>query len=397
MLHNDIVTFSEKLRETPIEMHNRELAVARLEAVLARVDPKARIHTFGSSATGLRLPYGDVDLMIETRMIDRSVLIKRLRRSLIDANVAGKILALPKARVPIVKWVDRETGVQLDACFNHVDGLVTTAALARAASTTPELRPLVLVLKSQLIMHGLNETVNGGVGGYLLANMVRHVLALPPAHAQIHSSDSHIAHDSEAEHTPEEPEDLGGMLLRFYWYYGYKLDLSSSIVMSERGGAGVICRPGTKGYMAHDHDQLSLSDPARPGNDLGAKAFRFQTVRRLLRLTYTKAIDQIARRDSIGAKAAPILSTIIPTWSRGDRYTRGGARKGQKALLQMQNRRKKEEAQFEEHIRAAGEGHAATATAEFGDAGDREPFVNTTESMPLVSDPLWSAALRDRS
>jgi hypothetical protein len=44
------------------------------------------------------------------------------------------------------------------------------------AATLPELRPLVLELKSQLLMHGLHETRTGGVGGYLLANMVRHML-----------------------------------------------------------------------------------------------------------------------------------------------------------------------------------------------------------------------------
>jgi hypothetical protein len=38
------------------------------------------------------------------------------------------------------------------------------------AATLPELRPLVLELKSQLLMHGLHETRTGGVGGYHLAN-----------------------------------------------------------------------------------------------------------------------------------------------------------------------------------------------------------------------------------
>ena len=73
-------------------------------------------------------------------------------KALKASRVSARILPLPHAKVPIVKWTDRQTGTQLDACFNNVDGLVATAALARVSAAMPELRPLVLVLKSQLMM-----------------------------------------------------------------------------------------------------------------------------------------------------------------------------------------------------------------------------------------------------
>ena len=145
------------------------------------------MHSFGSCMTGLRLPYGDIDLMFETgasnsdkvaqrRMVLR--MARELRRR--KGSIASHITAIKHARVPIIKWTDAQSGLQVDASFNNTDGLVNTASLARAVAATPAMRPLTLVLKSQLMREGLNETVTGGVGGYLLANMVRHVLLSPP-------------------------------------------------------------------------------------------------------------------------------------------------------------------------------------------------------------------------
>ncbi len=71
-------------------------------------------------------------------------------------------------------------GVHVDLCVNQVDSLKTTALLARSAAVQPDLRPLALVLKSQLLLHRLHDTHSGGVGGYLLANMLRHLILHPP-------------------------------------------------------------------------------------------------------------------------------------------------------------------------------------------------------------------------
>ena len=86
----------------------------------------------------------------------------------------------------------------------------------------------------------------------------------------------------------EEVEDLGGLLLRFYWYYGHKLDLSSSIELREASGRSAaqsnLRRQGRAGWRDHHRNMLSINDPANPDTDIGSKAFRFLSVRRLLRL-----------------------------------------------------------------------------------------------------------------
>ena len=60
----------------------------------------------------------------------------------------------------------------------------------------------------------------------------------------------------------------------------------------------------------HADDKLSLSDPASPWVDLGSKAYNFESVRRLMRLTYMQLLQRVA-----------IVNTrpeerFVPKWQR---------------------------------------------------------------------------------
>jgi hypothetical protein len=187
--------------------------------------------------------------------------------------------------------------------------LTSNAVQAEALVALARQRNLVL-------MHGLHNAFTGGVGGYLLANMVRHLLLLSPPPLE-HSRATRPARESGAFEAPlvdEVPqvgnaaaaradgahevdaagEDLGGALLRFYWYYGYQLDLKSSIVMSEGPETWLATGPGWQGWLEHSPGMLSINDPLKPESDLGAKAFRYNIVRQLLRASYVKLSAQVA-------------------------------------------------------------------------------------------------------
>ena len=64
-LTEEILCFANQMRETPADIEQRDKAISHCKKVLKRVEPGARVHMFGSCVTGLRLPHGDVDLMIE--------------------------------------------------------------------------------------------------------------------------------------------------------------------------------------------------------------------------------------------------------------------------------------------------------------------------------------------
>ena len=148
-LHTDISHFAKQLLETEGDANRISATVARTSMVLQTVWPGARIHTFGSVATSLRLPYGDIDLMIEAPGAAPRKLLPELSSALRNAGIPSTILVLLHANVPILKWTDRLTGMKVDACLNNFGGCETSAILQRSVESLDKLRPLTLVLKSQ--------------------------------------------------------------------------------------------------------------------------------------------------------------------------------------------------------------------------------------------------------
>lgn len=100
------------------------------------------VRAFGSYDTGLHLPSSDVDLVIlGTGYTDRQEQPKALNKfaeALRGANWKHRQLeVVGKAKVPIVKFVDEETGVAVDICFETRDGLKTSALARKAVETFP--------------------------------------------------------------------------------------------------------------------------------------------------------------------------------------------------------------------------------------------------------------------
>lgn len=61
-----------------------------------------------------------------------------------------EVKPIPHARVPIVKFVDRDTGIQCDMCVNNMLGIRNSILLRTYSKTDPRLRPLVFVVSPPL-------------------------------------------------------------------------------------------------------------------------------------------------------------------------------------------------------------------------------------------------------
>ncbi|KAL1511596.1 hypothetical protein AB1Y20_006390 [Prymnesium parvum] len=291
-LHQDLLAFSRQAAEPPAEAAARSAALLRLQHALRIASPAGgAAHVIGSTSSALQLPRGDVDVVIEAPgaalAADRAALLLRLSHALREGGVAGAQLCRPS----FLKWTDAETGVKFDASVNHAAAVRSSALLARAVAAEPAIAPLVKVVKAQLLLHGAHQSYNGGVNGYLLANMVRHLLARRGAIAR--ELDARDAAEGGVRRGAAEGEfDLGGLLLHFYWYYGFEVDVRCTlrVVPDEHDRTGALVhRPGTRGHMPHEPHMLSLIDPEDSGNDVGKSAYRFYTaVRTMLRASYTR-------------------------------------------------------------------------------------------------------------
>ena len=112
----------------------------------------------------------------------------------------GTVLVIAQAKVPIIKFVDRKTGLKVDLCFNNTSGLPTIATYRMWKSRYPLMPMMVSVVKHFLMVRGLNDVATGGLGGFSAICLVTSLIQHLPAFAQ--------------------PLNVGQLLLEFFNLYG---------------------------------------------------------------------------------------------------------------------------------------------------------------------------------
>merc|ERR1719254_83394 len=88
---------------------------------------------------------------------------------------------IESAKVPVLKVRAQASGLRADIVFNQPDGIETSRFIKERCDEYPQMRPLLIFLKYFLMQRGLHETYTGGVGAYLLCNVVLHFLQRHPA------------------------------------------------------------------------------------------------------------------------------------------------------------------------------------------------------------------------
>jgi non-canonical poly(A) RNA polymerase PAPD5/7 len=174
-----------------------------------------QMYPFGSFMSGLYLPTGDMDLAFCSRAFVNGglprppsesqlrALVKVFRKSPLAVN--KHIEPVLKARVPLIKYVDNVTGLKIDISFENNSGLIAVNTFKKWREQWPVMPVLVTIIKQYLLMRGLNEPVNGGIGGFSVICMVVSMLQMMPA---VQSGDM----------VPEH--DLGALLIHFFDLYG---------------------------------------------------------------------------------------------------------------------------------------------------------------------------------
>jgi len=96
--------------------------VSRLSEVAKLIWPNSEVSPFGSLANGLWLPNSDIDIVIKTHTNENSGnLIDLFSEKIIQLAMASNLEKIYSARVPIIKIIDRPTGIHVDISFN-IDG-----------------------------------------------------------------------------------------------------------------------------------------------------------------------------------------------------------------------------------------------------------------------------------
>jgi non-canonical poly(A) RNA polymerase PAPD5/7 len=300
-LHEEILDLVDYLSLNEEEHQARVRLVDQLRKLVMELWPDAKLKTFGSFATSLYLPTSDIDVVIFSRQVDEThgvqMALKRLATRLKRKNLASHLQIISRARVPLVKMVDRVLGCSVDFSFNVDNGPRAVPLIRNYIEDYPAARPLVLMIKLFLQQRGLNEVFTGGIGSFSLTLLVVSFLQLHPRlqHRQIRAE-----------------ENLGVLLIDLLELYGKHFNYSKTGISLKNNGR--YFSKSSRGWtVAGRPFLLALEDPQDRDNDVGRNSFNIMAVRQALEFGYSTLVSQCLNRlhRSSSEKPDSILSHII--------------------------------------------------------------------------------------
>lgn len=220
-LHKEIIDFYEWVKPKDFERAVRDEVFRRLRDAFTRYLPGGELKAFGSYAAGLYLPTADMDLVYLRRDFrpgraltrqETKDLLFSFSRYLRETRIAKptSITVISGAKVPIVKFVDRASGLKVDLSFDNDSGVVAIDTFQKWKELYPAMPFIVAIVKQYLMVRGLNDVATGGMGGFSTICLVTSLLQLLPA-------SSH-------------PINLGEVLVEFFNLYGNLFDRNSVVI-----------------------------------------------------------------------------------------------------------------------------------------------------------------------
>ncbi|KAL3638398.1 hypothetical protein CASFOL_017769 [Castilleja foliolosa] len=286
-LHKEILDFCDFLSPTPEEQESRNAAIASVSDVIKYIWPNAERWKFLDhlrQGFTFHLAISMVVIM-GSNVRSPQMGLYALSRALSQRGIAKKIQVIAKARVPIIKFIEKKSGIAFDLSFDVKNGPRAAEYIKGAVSKWPPLRPLCLILKVFLQQRELNEVYSGGIGSYALLSML--IAMLRTRHD----------HKTSPEH------NLGILLVNFFDMYGCKLNTVDVGVACN--GGGVFFRKSSRGFSVEGRPSLiAIEDPQAPENDIGKNSFNYYQARSAFATAFTtltnaKAITQLGLTRSI--------------------------------------------------------------------------------------------------
>ena len=189
-LHMEISEFCKGVTPSKATRNRVVETINTLLRSIRRLYRHATLDLYGSQATGMQLPNSDIDLTLSnvipasaTRAAGHSSrynkderreivsALTRIQRLLTTNNIVRKGVLIASARIPVLKMVD-SFGCNIDLSIGSTNGIEALPVVIRFRRAYKPLRPLCLVIKAYLKEKGLNEVYNGGVGSFMLINMI---------------------------------------------------------------------------------------------------------------------------------------------------------------------------------------------------------------------------------
>ncbi|KAK3303129.1 uncharacterized protein B0T15DRAFT_264647 [Chaetomium strumarium] len=284
-LHKEIVDFYEYVRPRDFEEDLRRQLVQDLKKFCRGAFRDAEVYPFGSFPSGLYLPTADMDLAFMSDQYLRGGLPKyhtksflyRFRGQLTYRKIAweNEIEIIPGAKVPLVKFIEHKTGLKVDVSFENNTGVTAINTFKAWRERYPGMPTLVTLVKHFLLMRGLNEPVNGGIGGFSVICLVVSMLQMMP---EVQSGNLDTRHH------------LGQLLLHFFDLYGNRFDYQTIAISTNP--PQWIPKHQVSGFPYKNHSRFSIIDPNNPANDIAGGSSNTGTIVS----QFSRAHEQLTQR-----------------------------------------------------------------------------------------------------
>ncbi|OCL05785.1 Nucleotidyltransferase, partial [Glonium stellatum] len=306
-LHKEICDFYDFVKPHDYEHSLRSELITRISNCLTSRHPNGQVHCFGSFAAGLYLPTADLDLVFVSNSF-HSGGEKVFGQNRKEIRKIGDILKkggityydsmefILGAKVPIIKFVDRITGLKVDMSFEKLDGLITNKTFQVWKARYPVMPTLVTLIKHFLLMRGLNEVVSGGLGGFSVTCLVVSMLQQMPAMQSKNMDPTH---------------NLGDLFMNFLDLYGNKFNLMTTRICMDPAGFVPKGPYSLDGNSREKPNRLSIIDPNAETNDISRGSHQVELVFKLFSESYDMLQQRMVKLQTERTKNASILGTIF--------------------------------------------------------------------------------------
>eukprot|EP00768_Dysnectes_brevis_P003419 gnl/Dysnectes_brevis/2445_a2912_1239.p1 GENE.gnl/Dysnectes_brevis/2445_a2912_1239~~gnl/Dysnectes_brevis/2445_a2912_1239.p1 ORF type:complete len:607 (-),score=73.00 gnl/Dysnectes_brevis/2445_a2912_1239:135-1955(-) len=177
-LNDELKDYVQWVQLKPFEKEARLTLISKITSLVHQQYPKAQVEVFGSFATGLSTMGSDVDICVvmpnctDVNQAVSPTVVRNVSSLVYNTGIASYSEAITKAKVPIVKARAAKTNIEFDIGFNALNGPEHTETTLRALRAHRYSKELILILKLFLKNKGLNQPYTGGMGGYVLLQLV---------------------------------------------------------------------------------------------------------------------------------------------------------------------------------------------------------------------------------
>ncbi|KAK8802060.1 hypothetical protein WA158_006455 [Blastocystis sp. Blastoise] len=284
-LHEELLDLVQWLHLDCVDTALRETVYQDIRELVHSNYKDAEVYVFGSYATQISLPNSDIDMMIDG--IDGDIGLQKFASIIKSCGMSSYMEKITHARVPIIKFKHKKTGLMVDICFNQTSSLSTTLYLRDQLDTYIYLRPLVLIMKYMLYQRDLNETYGGGMGSFLTCMTV-------------------LAFLQYENREKTEDNSLGQKFLRLLNFYSYILNTDQvGITLLEGGGFFDKSEHGFEN--GKDGFMLCIENPTDVTLDVGKGCYRYN----LIKVFFTHCLRTLVYNLSHADSVHSMLENII--------------------------------------------------------------------------------------